>query len=250
MRANEPVYRDEVNALWGVAGHADVQAVERRSDVFVSGRGYRSWWSPEENNMIAQDDPGHLEQRRQVSDRFTPRSVREHRDWIVETVEDLLSPIERNGELEVVEELAAPLPCRLTARLLGFSEDRWPDIKAWSESLIRIDAAPHDAQVAMDLFAAIGDFALLLGQESRAGQGCPVDGAPDLLSVWVNAELDGSVRIRSGPTGARDRAVHRRWSGDDPHRDRPRHPGSGRSPRAVEPDRRSDPRRSRPRSRS
>ena len=72
MRANEPLYRDEPNGLWAVTRHADVFEVERNSATFVSGRGYRSWWSPEENNIIAQDDPGHLAQRRLVSSRFTP----------------------------------------------------------------------------------------------------------------------------------------------------------------------------------
>jgi len=33
MRAHEPVYRDEANALWGVTRHADLHEVERRSEV-------------------------------------------------------------------------------------------------------------------------------------------------------------------------------------------------------------------------
>ena len=36
MRANEPVYRDEKNGLWGITRHADVMDVERRSMVFSS----------------------------------------------------------------------------------------------------------------------------------------------------------------------------------------------------------------------
>ena len=55
MRAHEPVYRDRKNSLWAVTRHADVHEVERRDDVFVSGQGYRSFWSPGETNMIAQD---------------------------------------------------------------------------------------------------------------------------------------------------------------------------------------------------
>lgn len=202
MRANEPVYHDEGNALWAVSRHADVHDVERRSDVFVSGRGYRSWWSPEENNMIAQDDPGHLTQRRLVSDRFTPRGVREHRDWLESTIDDLLDPVAQRGELEVVEDLAAPLPCRLTARLLGFPEDRWHDVKGWSERLMRIDTAPSDPAVATGLIEAIGEFAALLGEEVPSRTGCPVHDAPDLLSVWANAERDGD------PLYGPDRLVH------------------------------------------
>ncbi len=59
MRANEPVYRDQRNGLWGITRHADIMEVERRSNVFLSGLGYRAIWSPDEINMIAQDDPRH-----------------------------------------------------------------------------------------------------------------------------------------------------------------------------------------------
>ena len=71
MRENEPVYRDERNGLWGVTRHADVMDVERRSTVFVSGRGYRAVWSAEEANMIAQDDPRHRQQRMLVQGELT-----------------------------------------------------------------------------------------------------------------------------------------------------------------------------------
>jgi cytochrome P450 family 142 subfamily A polypeptide 1 len=188
MRANEPLYRDERNGLWAVTRHADVLEVERHSATFVSGRGYRSWWSPEENNIIAQDDPDHLAQRRLVANRFTPRAVRSHDEWLRATIDDLLRPVEARGELDVVRDLAAQLPCRLTARLLGFAEDRWEDVKSWSERLMRIDMAPRDMDVAQDLFAAIMEFATLLGEVVPERTGCPMD---DLISVWASADVAG-----------------------------------------------------------
>ena len=97
MRANEPLFRDERNGLWAVTRHADVLEVERNSATFVSGQGYRSWWSPEENNIIAQDDPAHLAQRRLVSGRFTPRAVRSQEEWFRSVIADLLDPIEARG---------------------------------------------------------------------------------------------------------------------------------------------------------
>ena len=202
MRANEPVYRDEANGLWGVTRHSDVHDVERRSDVFISRAGYRSWGSPEENNMIAQDDPGHLAQRRLISGRFTPRAVRGHREWLHSTIEDLLDPVAGGGRLDVIDGLAAPLPCRLTAMLLGFPEDKWRDIKSWSERLMRIDTAPTDGDVAMGMFTAISEFGSLLNEEAPRRRGCPLEEAGDLLSVWVNAEGE------DGPMYGADRLVH------------------------------------------
>src|SRR3954463_11682517 len=71
MRANEPVYRDHRNGLWGITRHADVMEVERLSSVFLSGRGTRPIWPREEINMIAQAAPRHRQQRMVVQQRFT-----------------------------------------------------------------------------------------------------------------------------------------------------------------------------------
>ena len=90
--------------------------------------------------------------------------------------------------MDVIDDLAAQLPCRLTAKLLGLSEDRWGDIKTWSERLMRIDAAPTDNAAAVGLFEAIGEFAAVLGEVVPEKQGCPMD---DLISVWANADVDG-----------------------------------------------------------
>ena len=103
--------------------------------------------------MIAKDDPEHLEQRRLVSAQFAPRSVQAMAprldELITEIVDDAVDAATRDGSVEVVDAVAAQLPSRLTALLLGFPEDRWPDIKSWSERLMRIDAAPTDMEIAM-----------------------------------------------------------------------------------------------------
>jgi len=190
MRFNEPLYRDEPNGLWGVTRHADVLEVERNSATFVSGRGYRSWGSPEENNIISLDDPAHLAQRRLVSNRFTPRAVRDQETWLRSVIDDLLDPVTaRGGELDVIDDLAAQLPCRLTAKLLGFPEDRWADIKRWSERLMRIDVVPTDGDAFVAFLETINELATLLGEVVPERRGCPMD---DLLSIWASADIDGN----------------------------------------------------------
>ena len=190
MRANEPLYRDGRNGLWAVTRHADVLEVERNAAVFSSARGYRSWWAPEENSIIAQDDPDHLAQRRLVSDRFTPRAVRVQDDWLRSTVADLLDGIEAGGpDVEVVDALAAQLPCRLTSRLLGIDESHWTDVKGWSERLMRIDSAPRDQVAATELFEAIGEFAQLFDAVFAERRTCPAD---DLSTVWATTDLHGA----------------------------------------------------------
>ncbi len=190
MRAHEPVYRDDANGLWAITRHADVLDVERRSDVFLSGPGYRALPSPDETNMIAQDDPRHQQQRRLVSREFTPAAVRTRADEIRDLVTSILDKAldEGAGELEVIDQLAAQLPARLTSRLLGFPEGQWRDLKSWSERLMRLDTMDKDPEVAMGVVTACFEFNTQLDDLLAARTGCPMD---DLLSTWANAEIDG-----------------------------------------------------------
>jgi cytochrome P450 family 142 subfamily A polypeptide 1 len=189
MRANEPVYRDERNGLWGVTRHADLMDVERRSTLFLSGQGYRALWSPSEINMIAQDDPRHRQQRMLVQPSFTKKSVEERQAEIDELSCSLIdTALAAGDEMEVIEALSGQLPARLTARLLGFPEELWPQVKSWSERLMRTDMRERDGKVFREFFAANMEFAGELQSVAMARFAEPQD---DLISTWVHSTIDG-----------------------------------------------------------
>ena len=185
-RREAPVYRD-ANGYWIVTRHADVIDVERRSDVFSSRGSYRANIAMEESNTIALDDPEHLAQRRLVSRRFTPRAVQEHTGFLRSRIDELLAAVADEGRLEVVHDLAAQLPSRLTAELLGFPEEQWADIKSWSERLMRTDAITFDNDALRGMMDAILEFNSVLQQIAADRGRCPAD---DLVSVWAGAGMD------------------------------------------------------------
>ncbi len=188
MRANEPVYRDEKNKLWGITRHADVMDVERRSSVFVSSLGYRAVYGPGEANMIAQDDPRHRQQRMLVQPQLT-RSAVEKRTAEIETlVAELVADAVEQGEFDVIDLIAAQLPARLTTRLLGFPEEMWPELKSWSERLMRTDMRERDEKVMNELFNANVEFYVAMQPILAEVSACPRD---DFMSIWANAEIDG-----------------------------------------------------------
>ena len=195
-RSAGPVWRDEANGLWAVVRHAEVLEVERRSAIFRSRPGYRSFENHDESDMIAKDDPEHLAQRRLVSAKFAPRSVQAMTPLlgglIDELVDGSVTAVATDGDVEVVDALAAQLPSRLTTSLLGFPEERWRDIKSWSERLMRIDAAPGDMEVAMALITAIQEFAVVVDETATERRGCPAD---DLVSSWVAADMDEMTMV-------------------------------------------------------
>ena len=188
MRANEPVYRDEANGLWGLTRHADVLRVERDDEVFISGQGYRARYGPGEDNIIAQDNPGHLEQRRLVVPFLVPAAVAKLEPFMRSRITEMVDRMCERGRSEVVEDLAAQLPSRLTCHLLGMPEEDWPMVKGWSERLMRIDSATIDPEITagfMTVLQEMGGLIQTAVPDKRANPG------HDLLSTWATANVKG-----------------------------------------------------------
>jgi len=190
-RAHDPVHRDERSGIWCITKHADVLWVERHAELFSSDSAYRLNESPGESNMIAEDDPVHLHQRRLVNRRFTPRAVGTLTATLVELIDKLVDPLTAAGHTEVINDLAGQLPARLTAKLLGLDDDEWwTTLKTWSERLMRLDAAPTDPDVLMPLVETLQQLMATVVDKTDEFRRCPNDG---LMSTWANASmLDGS----------------------------------------------------------
>ena len=188
MRANEPVYRDEKNKLWGITRHADVMDVERRSSVFSSEGVYRAVLSPGESNMIAQDDPRHRQQRMLVQPQLTHAGVATRTAEVEALVAELVAEAVAQGEFDVVELIAGQLPARMTARLLGFPEEMWPEVKSWSERLMRTDMRDRDPLVMNEFIDANREFLGAMMPIMQEVTACPRN---DFMSIWAHAEIDG-----------------------------------------------------------
>lgn len=188
MRANEPVYRDEKNKLWGITRHADIMDVERRSSVFSSSGVYRAVLSPGESNMIAQDDPRHRQQRMLVQPQLTHAGVATRTAEVEILVAELVAEAVAQGEFDVIELLAGQLPARLTARLLGFPEEMWPQVKSWSERLMRTDMRERDPLIMNEFIDANREFLGAMMPIMEEVTACPRN---DFMSIWSHAEIDG-----------------------------------------------------------
>jgi cytochrome P450 family 142 subfamily A polypeptide 1 len=132
LRDEAPVYWDPVNRIWGISRHEDVLSVERDTARYSSARGSRPLIEMSAS-MINRDDPRHQEQRKLLSGRFSPRAVRRHSERVRAIAAELIAPAAANGSAEVVSELAAPLPAKVIAELLGFDRALWRKCMEWSE---------------------------------------------------------------------------------------------------------------------
>ena len=190
MRANEPVYWDSTNELWAVTRYDDVVEVERRKDLFTSADqdkgGYRPN-IPADPAMIGLDDPHHQARRNLVARRFTPRAVSTWEDHVRATVGRLFDEaLGHGGPVEVVGELAAPLPAEMIGLLLGFPEEMFPKLQEWSERTITLGGGPR--YMTEDGMVAAMEFAAASAELYEAKRTCPAD---DVVSVWTTASVPG-----------------------------------------------------------
>jgi len=190
MRENEPVYRDAVNELWAVTRYDDVVHVEKHKELFISSDQVKGGYRPNlpaDPAIIGLDDPLHSKRRNLVSRRFTPRAVSGWEDHVRSTVSALFDDaMAHGGPVEVVGELAAPLPAEMIGMLLGFPAEVFPSLMRWSEQTIAMGGGPRyidevGITAAMEFAQASAD---LYEEKLR----CPAD---DVMTVWTKAEVPG-----------------------------------------------------------
>lgn len=190
MRENAPAYRDNVNDLWGISRYDDIVAIEKNKTLFISSDKERGGYRPNipaDSSIIGLDDPMHNVRRVLVSRRFTPRAVREWEPHIRGAVTRLFDDaLGHDGPVEIVSELAAPLPAMMIGHLLGFPDELWPSLQSWSERTIALGGGPryHDE----DGVNAVFEFTAACMDLYQAKRGEP---ANDVMSAWIAAEDAG-----------------------------------------------------------
>ena len=193
MRENEPAYWDSINELWGISRYDDIVEIERRKDVFISSDQNKGGYRPNlpaDKAIIGLDDPLHSLRRSLVARRFTPKAVADKEAAIREVVTGLidgaLAKYSAHGSVEVIEDLASPLPALMIGRLLGFDDADWPNLRDWSERTIALGGGPRYFND--DGMNAAIEFAVAAAGLYEQKKGCPMD---DLMTMYTTAEIPG-----------------------------------------------------------
>jgi cytochrome P450 family 142 subfamily A polypeptide 1 len=139
--------------------------------------------------MINRDDPRHKQQRKLVSGRFSPRAVGKHEEHVRALVVELIKAAHAKGSIEVVADLAAPLPAMVIAGLLGFDRALWPKCMEWSERTMNSAGFRNDdPRQPAGSPEAIGEFVAAFCELIEARRREPRD---DLVSAWIHGNVDG-----------------------------------------------------------
>jgi cytochrome P450 len=143
LRAEDPVHWDSFLHSWVVTRYADVvrvlkefSAARTPSPDQLTAIGL-SQLNPIAQVMIKQmlflDAPTHTRIRGLASAAFTPSKMEALRSHIAEITRQLIDDVAAGGCMEVIADLAEPLPCIVTAEMLGVPVEDHRRLKFWSQ---------------------------------------------------------------------------------------------------------------------
>jgi cytochrome P450 len=188
LRATAPVCWNDVTNFWALLKYEDIRFVSSNPALFTSTEGITipdpAMPSPvQEGNLIFSDPPRHRQMRKLINSGFTRRRVAVLEPKIREIVRGILDGIEPGSVHEFAEEIAAPLPTRMIAELIGAPPDDWEQFRAWSDAA----TGTADPEIELDSFVAMGQLFEYFQKLIAARRAEPRD---DLLSVLAEAEID------------------------------------------------------------
>jgi cytochrome P450 len=138
MRETYPVHETPAG-LWRVFRWNDcvrllreVPAGVRRTDGTAPGDAMGGDREGGSQFMLGQDPPTHTRLRKLVSKAFTPRAAEGWRQRAREVVAECLAPALERGQLDVIHELALPVPAQLICEMLGVPTDDRDHFTEWT----------------------------------------------------------------------------------------------------------------------
>jgi cytochrome P450 len=162
LRDEDPVHWNETYELWVITRHDDLVWLTRHHELFSSAvfrndprpaypaidesdaglyeyvRNYQG------DQFIQHDRPEHLEMRRVVHGYFTPKSMEAWRPFVQRAVKELLDAAEEQGRMDVMRDLATPLPVMVIAQMMGVPEADRPYVRNLAEKLLYIGRGEND----------------------------------------------------------------------------------------------------------
>lgn len=203
LRSEEPIHSSAFGE-WVLTRYVDVKAV-LRDPLFcaekvpkrIKERGHYLQQKQRDFNAIAQvsskfffflDPPDHTRLRGLVGKAFSTRVVERMRPRIQEIVDELIGGFRDRGVMDIISDLACPLPVIVIAKMLGVPVEAHSKLHQWSNDLSRIldpllslETYEHLNQVAVEFTEY---FRSLIAERQKSPK-------EDLLSALIAAREQG-----------------------------------------------------------
>src|SRR5215813_13525988 len=204
LREEAPVYWNELYQLWVVTSYEHVVWLTRHHELFSSAVFKNDPKPPypdidesdlglyeyvrqyQADQFIQHDRPEHLEMRKVVHGYFTPRSMEAWRPFVQSAVKDLLDAAQEQGHMDVMKDLATPLPVLVIAQMMGVPKEDRPYVRQLAEKLLYIGRGEYDRMpILTDGMQGMIDYVSPLVDERLVKPG------DDFISVLASGEKQG-----------------------------------------------------------
>lgn len=203
-RAVDPLLFDAEYGTWVITNLPAVQALLRnpkvraeREHLFVQTLTpeQRATIEPlvtlQRSMMLFSDPPRHTRLRGLVNRAFTPRAVEGIRDRIARRVSALLDAVAERGRMDIIADLAVPLPVIVIAELLGVPIEDRADLKRWSDDFaLFIGGGMLDPETVLGINESMAEARSYFEAIVAARRTSPQD---DLISRLIEASDRGDV---------------------------------------------------------
>ena len=199
LQTEDPVHWDPYLHTWVVTRYADVLDVLH---TFSANRTH----TPEKlrakglehmepiaqlmvKQMLFMDPPQHTRLRKLASHAFTPARVAVLRTHIRQIVSRLLDEVAPAGRMDVIHDLAEPLPAIVTAEMLGVPVADRDQLKAWTTDFAEmLGNFQHNPDRVPRMLRTVAEMTDYFHRTVREQRDHPQEG---LISSLMNAEIDG-----------------------------------------------------------
>ncbi len=186
MRESHPIYFDKENELWNVFRYEDTQRILTDPTTFSSEVVQRTMTDEErkmvtgEPSILSLDPPRHRQLRSLVTQAFTPRTVAHQESRITSIIDEYLTKVAPTGHMDIIADLAYPLPVTVIAELLGVPTADQEKFKHWSDAIVSARR-----EEAMQAGKEMAQYFKRITEQRRA------EPQEDLISELLAAQVDG-----------------------------------------------------------
>lgn len=199
LRQEDPVHWDPFLHAWVVTRYTDVLEVlhtysadrtpspEQLAAMGLSKLGPIAQVMVQQ--MLFMDAPAHTRLRGLASKAFTPARVEGMRAHIRDIVNHLLDDVVSRGRMDVIAEIAEPLPAIVTAEMLGVPVADRNELKAWSANFAEmLGNFQHNPDHADLMLRTVDEMTKYFRQAVNEIRDHPREG---LIHSLLTAEIDG-----------------------------------------------------------
>src|SRR5947209_3969361 len=199
LRSEDPVHWDSFLHAWVATRYTDVMSVFQRFSANrtptpeqLAAPGL-SVLTPLARVMVLQmlflDPPAHTRVRSLASRAFTPRRVEVLRAHIHDITNSLLDIVQHNGRMDVIADLAYPLPAIVTAEMLGVPIADWKQLTTWSADFAQVlGNFQHNPERASHVLRSLEEMIAYFRSAISEQRRYPREG---LISTLLTAGQDG-----------------------------------------------------------